>query len=220
MNRRHFIGLLGGAASALPRVARAQQAMPVIGFIGPESHDRGTPRFQAFHQGLRETGYAEGRNVTVEYRWADGHPERFPALAADLVGRQVNAIASLAGIPAARAVKAATATIPVVFQTGGDPVEIGLVASLSRPGGNLTGISTLNVELGPKRLELLHELLPKATVIALLVNPTNPTAAPQARELQAAAHGFGMQIHVLNATSERDFDAVFARVASLPAPPS
>jgi putative ABC transport system substrate-binding protein len=215
MRRRNFLGVLGGAAAAWPPYAFAQQQMPVVGFLGVESHDRQTARFRGFHQGLSESGYAEGRNVTIEYRWSGGHLDRLPAMAADLVSRQVNVIASLAGVPAAKAAKAATTTIPVVFQAGGDLVELGLVASLSRPGGNLTGVSTLNAELGPKRLEVLHELLPAATVIALLVNPSNLVTERQVREMQTAARAFGMQVHVLNATTERDLEAAFARVAEL-----
>jgi len=217
MRRRDFLGILGGSVAAAwpPLAARAQQPMPVIGFLGVESHDRQTARFRGFHQGLSESGYAEGRNVTIEYRWSGGHLDQLPVMAADLVRRQVNVIAALAGVPAARAAKAATTTIPVVFQAGGDLVELGLVASLSRPGGNLTGVSTLNAELGRKRLEVLHELLPAATVIALLVNPSNLVTEPQVREMQTAARAFGMQVHVLNATTERDFEPAFARVAEL-----
>ena len=215
MRRRDFLGVLGGAAAGWPRPACAQQQMPVVGFLGVETHDRQTARFRGFHQGLSESGYAEGRNVTIEYRWSGGHLDQLPVMAADLVRRQVNVIAALAGVPAARAAKAATKTIPVVFQAGGDLVELGLVASLSRPGGNLTGVSTLNAELGRKRLEVLHELLPAATVIALLVNPSNLVTEPQVREMQTAARTFGMQVHVLNATTERDLEGAFARVAEL-----
>jgi len=215
MNRRHVISMLGGAAVALPFAARAQQPMPVIGFLGVESHDRQTARFRGFHQGLSESGYAEGRTVTIEYRWSGGRLDQLPVMAADLVRRQVDVIAALSGVPAARAARAATTTIPVVFQTGGDLVELGLVASLSRPGGNLTGVSTLNAELGPKRLEVLHELLPAATVIALLVNPSNAVTEQQVRVMQTAARAFGVQVHVLNAAIERDFEAMFARVKEL-----
>jgi putative ABC transport system substrate-binding protein len=215
MNRRHFVCLVGGAAVAVPFAARAQQTMPVIGFLGVESHDTQTARFRGFHQGLSESGYAEGRNVAIEYRWSGGRLDQLPTIAADLVSRQVNVIAALGGVPAARAAKAASTTIPIVFQAGGDLVELGLVASFSRPGGNLTGVSTLNAELGQKRLEVLHELLPAATVIALLVNPSNLVTEPQVREIQTAARAFGMQVHVLNATTERDLEAAFARVAEL-----
>jgi putative ABC transport system substrate-binding protein len=214
MNRRHVIGLLGSAVMAPPFAARAQ-GMPVIGFLGAEAHDRQTARFRGFHQGLNESGYAEGRNVTIEYRWSGGRLDQLPVMAADLVRRQVDVIAALAGVPAARAAKAATTTIPVVFQGGGDLVELGLVASLSRPGGNVTGVSTLNAELGRKRLEVLHELLPAATVIALLVNPSNLVTEPQVHEMQTAARALGTQVHVLNATTERDFEPAFARVAEL-----
>ena len=207
--------LLGGAA-AWPVAARAQQAaMPEIGFLGSDLRDRRASRLRAFQQGLSETGYLEGRNVAIEYRWAEGQTDRLPAMAADLARRQVAVIASLGGIPSAMAAKAATQTIPVVFVVGGDPVELGLVASVNRPGSNLTGAITLNVELGPKRLELLHELVPMATVMALLVNPTNPNAEIQTRDTQAAARALGRQLHVLNAKTEHDFDAVFATLVQL-----
>jgi putative ABC transport system substrate-binding protein len=215
MRRREFIAGLGAAAAIPPAVRAQQTAIPVVGFLGAETHDRQTARFRGFHQGLGESGYAEGRNVTIEYRWSGGRLDQLPAMAADLVSRQVNVIASLAGVPAAKAAKAATTTIPVVFQAGGDLVELGVVASLSRPGGNLTGISTLNAELGPKRLEVLHELLPAATMIALLVNPSNLVTEAQVREMQTAARALGIQVHVLNATTERDLEVAFARVAEL-----
>jgi putative ABC transport system substrate-binding protein len=215
VRRREFFTLLGGAA-AWPVAARAQQAaMPEIGFLGSDSRDRRASRLRAFQQGLSETGYLEGRNVAIEYRWAEGQTDRLPAMAADLARRQVAVIASLGGIPSAMAAKAATQTIPVVFVVGGDPVELGLVASVNRPGSNLTGAITLNVELGPKRLELLHELVPMATVMALLVNPTNPNAEIQTRDTQAAARALGRQLHVLNAKTEHDFDAVFATLVQL-----
>ena len=200
-----------------PLGARAQQAMPVIGYIGTEAYEKDPPtrRFRAFHQGLGEAGFAEGRNVAIEYRFAENRLDQFPAMVADLVRRQVAVIASLAGAPSTRALKAATGTIPVVFQGGFDPVELGLVASLNRPGGNLTGVINLNVEIGPKRLELLHELLPQATVIALLVNPNHLLAERQTRDLQAAARTFGLQIRVLHAGSEREFEAAFARAVEL-----
>ena len=186
--------------------------MPVVGFLSSESPDGYADRVRAFRQGLSETGYVEGRNVAIEYRWAEGHYDRLPAMAADLVRRQVAVI--VANTPAAPAAKAATTTIPDRL-FGGDPVAAGLVASLNRPGGNLTGVTTLNVELGPKRLELLHELVPTATVIALLVNPTNPNAETLSRDLQAAARTLGLQLHVLHASTERDFDTAFATLAQL-----
>ena len=216
MRRREFITLFGGAA-ALPLAARAQQpAMPVIGYLGSASADLYANALRAFRQGLNETGYVEGRNVTIEYRWADSQNDRLPALVADLVRRQVNVIASPGSTPAALAAKAATATIPVVFQIGTDPVAAGLVDSLARPGGNVTGVTTLNTELAPKRLELLRELIPTANIIALLVNPTSPFIAKNiSSDLQSAARTFGMQLHILNASTERDFDTVFATLVQL-----
>jgi putative tryptophan/tyrosine transport system substrate-binding protein len=214
MKRRQFITLLGGA-SAWPLAARAQQpAMPVVGFLSGGS-DTFPERVRAFLQGLGETGYIEGQTVTVEYRWAEGKYERLPALAADLVRRQVNVIATPDAALTAQAAKAATTTIPIVFAAGADPVASGLVASLSRPGGNLTGVSRLNVELGPKRLALLHELVPTAVTIALLVNPANANAETLTRDLQAAAHTLGLDLHVLGASTDRDLDTVFAEMTKL-----
>jgi putative ABC transport system substrate-binding protein len=216
MQRRQFISLVGGAA-AWPLAARAQQPkMPVIGFLGSESPDLSSGRLSAFHQGLRETGFVEGRNVATEYRWAEGRYDRFPALLADLVSRGVTVIVAIGGTPPALAAKAATATIPILFGTAGDPVALGLVASLSRPGGNITGVTGLAVELGPKHLEVLHELVPTATVIALLVNPANPSNADTlSRELEAAARIRGVELHVLHASTESDLDTAFATLAQL-----
>jgi putative ABC transport system substrate-binding protein len=210
MKRREFITLLGGAAAVLsplwPRVARAQQRTPVIGFLNSGWSDLDAHLVRAFRQGLGETGYVEGRNVAIEYRWADGQDDRLPALAADLVRRRVTVIAATGAGISVQEAKAASTTIPIVFVAAVDPVQTGLVASLNRPGGNLTGVTTLGAELGPKRLELLHELVPTATVIGFLVAPTNPNA----ETMQAAARSLGLEILFLPARSERDFDAVFA----------
>ena len=212
MRRREFISILGGAAVAWPVAARAQQpAMPVIGFLGSESHDVWASRLRAFRQGLSETGYVEGQNVAIDYRWAEGENNRLSALAADLVRRRVHVITTPGSTPATLAAKAATATIPIVFYVGGDPIELGLVASLNRPSGNLTGVTTLTSEVGPKRLQLLYELVPTATIVGLLVNPTSPALSEAAtRDLQAAARTLGVQLRVLHASAERDFDAVFS----------
>jgi putative ABC transport system substrate-binding protein len=217
VRRREFVTLLGGAA-AWPLAARAQQpAMPVIGFLGGESLDVYADRLRGFRQGLSETGYVEGRNVAVEYGWAEGRNDRLPALAADLARRKVNVIVTGGGFPAALAAKAASTTIPILFQVGSDPVQLGLVASLSRPGGNLTGVNSLNGELGPKQLELLHELVPRATIFGLLGNPTNSGFEIPLRESEAAARALGLQLRVLYASTERDFDAVFANLTQLQA---
>jgi putative ABC transport system substrate-binding protein len=215
ITRREFITLLGGVVATWP--ARAKQlAMPVVGFLGSGSPAPYAHLVRAFRQGLSEAGYVEGGNVAIEYRWADDQNDRLPALAADLASRQVSVIAAPGSTPAALAAKAASATIPIVFFTGANPVQVGLVASLNRPGGNLTGVTSLNVEVGPKRLELLHELIPTATVVALLVNPTNPPLAKTpASDLQAAARSLGLQLHVLQARTEDDFDTVFANLVKL-----
>jgi len=213
MKRREFIALLAGAAT-WSFAARAQQ-LPVIGFLNSASPGSYARYVTAFLQGLKEAGYVEGQNVAIEYRWAEGRSDRLPAMVADLVQRQVTVIAATS-TPAALAAKAATTTIPIVFEVGGDPVQLGLVANLNRPGGNVTGVTQLNSVVAPKRLELLHELLSTATVMALLVNPTDSALAETtARDLQTAAHSLGLKLHVLNASTERDFDAVFAKLIEL-----
>ena len=217
MRRREFITLLGGAVAAWPLSARAQQRpTPVIGLLGSESLDLWAGRMRAFHRGLSETGYVDGQNVAIEYRWAEGHNDRLPALAADLVHRQVTVIAAPGSTPATLAAKGVTSTIPIIFWIGGDPVELGLVASLNRPQGNLTGVTTLNHGLVAKRVELLHEIVPGASSIAVLVNPTSPTLTRTTiEEAQAAARSFGLELHILNASTERDFDVVFANLIQL-----
>jgi ABC-type uncharacterized transport system substrate-binding protein len=216
MQRREFITLLGGATVTWPLAARAQQtAIPVIGYLGAESPAAFASRLRAFRQGLADTGYAEGRNVSIEYRWAQGQHNRLAALATDLVGRHVTVIVAPGGAPAALAAKSATTTIPIVFEMGADPIAIGLVGSLSHPGGNLTGVTSLSVEVTPKRLEFLHEMIPTAGLIAVLVNPTSPTAESQSRNLQVTARDRGLQLHFLQASNERDFDTVFATLPEL-----
>jgi putative ABC transport system substrate-binding protein len=210
--------LLGSASVAWPfaaLAARAQQpAMPVIGFLGSRGAGDDPHLLDAWRRGLKEAGYVEGRNVAIEYRFAENRYDRLPALAAELVRRRMDVIA--ANGPAAQAAKAATATIPIVFTAGFDPVEVGLVASLNRPGGNITGVSILDVELGPKRLELLHELVPTATIIAMLINPTDPTRAEIiSKNLQAAARTLGLQPHVLHASTDRELDTVFTSLPQL-----
>jgi len=212
MRRRDFITLLGGAAAARPIAARAQPpAIPGIGFLNGTSPEGYGLFLLAFRQGLSETGYIEDRNVAIEYRWAEGHYERLPALAADLVRRRVAVIAATS-TPANVIAMKATTTIPIVSTTSSDPVELGLVASLNRPGGNVTGAVTLNVEVVSKRLELLHAMVPTASMIVVLANSTNPNAETQSRALQAAARTIGQQIMIVNAATESDIDAVFARL--------
>jgi len=211
VRRREFIKLLGGAAVAWPLAARGQQpAMPVIGFLGGTSPDTFADRLRAFRQGLKDVGYVEGENVAIEYRWADNQPDRLPALAADLVRRHVAVIAAPGGPMSALAAKAATTTIPIVFNVGDDPVRSGLVASLARPGGNMTGVNFLSIELAAKRLELLRELVPGAARVAVLVNPVNvPNTELTLRDMEPAARSVGLQYQVLNADTPREIDAAF-----------
>jgi ABC-type uncharacterized transport system substrate-binding protein len=216
MRRREFITLFSSVAAAWPLTARAQRrAMPVIGFLGNGSQESDAIRVASFHQGLSQAGFAEDRNVTIEYRWAEGQHARLPELAAELVRDQVAAIIT-GSTPGAFAAKAATRKIPIIFYMGADPVEVGLVASLSRPSENLTGVTNLGVILAPKQLQLMHELVPKATVVALLLNPTSPILAePQSRDVQVAARALGIELHVLHASTDFDFDTVFATLVQL-----
>jgi putative tryptophan/tyrosine transport system substrate-binding protein len=215
LRRRQFLTLLGGAAASWPFAARAQQpAMPVIGFLNGASREEWTPFPAAFRQGLNEAGYFEGQNVTIEYRWAESQYDRLPALAADLVRRSVTVIAATT-TPAVLAAKAATSTIPIVFYLGVDSVELGLVTSFNRPGGNMTGVWGIQAELISKRIDVLHELMPKAAVVALLVNPTNRYTETETRLLQDAARSLGLQLHVLRASTVSDIDAVFGMLAEL-----
>jgi len=216
MRRRQFIAVLGGAVAAWPRAARAQQgATPVIGFINAAFARNYAPMSAAFLKGLAEAGYVDGRNVRIEYRWADERDDRLPALAADLVRRQVAVIAATS-TPAALAAKAATATVPIVFETSADPVQLGLVSSLNRPGGNITGVTQTNVEVTPKRLELLHELLPEARIIAFLVDPSDPVLAEIAiKQMLEAARTVRVELHVLDASTEGEFKSVFAKIGEL-----
>jgi putative ABC transport system substrate-binding protein len=214
VNRRELVLLLGGAVAAPGAVHAQQKAMPVIGFLDSASSGPEAPFLAAFHHGLSETGYVEAQNVVIEYRWAEGNYDRLPALAAGLVGRQVDVIAA-DSIPGARAAKNATTTIPIVFEVGIDPVEFGLVASLARPGGNLTGVGHINVDLVPKRFELLSELVPQAGAFVLLVNPTNENAERVVRNGQDAARAKGVQLTILKAASESEIDTAFATLAQL-----
>src|SRR5262245_1525576 len=218
MHRRDFIKVIAGSAAVWSLTARAQQpAMPVVGFVNAAPAKGYEPHLSAFLKGLSEVGYVDGQNVTIEYRWAENQSDRVPAMVADLVHRQVTVIAAT-GTPASLAAKAATTTIPIVFTILGDPMQLGLVTSLNRPGGNVTGVTQTNVEIAPKLLQLLHELVPTASVMALLVNPANPSLAePNTKELQAAARTLGLELHVLNSSTERDFNGVFAKVVQLQA---
>jgi putative tryptophan/tyrosine transport system substrate-binding protein len=216
VRRREFITLIGGAVAASPLAVRAQQeARPLIGFLGAASPVQFADGMLAFHQGLSETGFTEGQNVAIEYRWAENQLNRLPQLAADLVHRGVAVIATGGASPAALAAKAATTTIPVVFQVGVDPVALGLVESLNRPGGNVTGVTSLNVELAQKRLEVLHQLVSTATTMALLVNPATGSSETQSQSVLAASRELGLQLHVLQASSEQEIDAVFASLHGL-----
>lgn len=217
MRRREFIKVIAGSAAAWPLAAYAQQpAIPVVGYLGSETPEKFGIRLSAFQQGLSAMGFDDGRNVKIEYRWADGQIDRFPALAADLVRQKVSVIATPGSGVAALAAKAATTTIPVVFETGLDPIAAGLVKSLSRPEGNITGVTSLNVAVAPKGLELLHELVPQANSLAVIVNSANPVNTDtNLKNLEAPARARGLQLHVLNASTERDFDAAFARLVQL-----
>lgn len=216
MRRRDFIAVVAGISAMWPLASRAQPAMPAVGYLGSETPDLFASRLRAFLRGLNAAGYEDGRNVTIEYRWAEGRNHRLPQLAAELVSRKVAVIAAPGSIASALAAKAATSTIPIVFETGVDPIATGLVTSLNRPNGNVTGVTSLNAEVGPKRLELLHELVPAAKSFALMVNPTNPrNAETTIKILQAAASARGLRIHALPASVEADFNTVFATAAQL-----
>jgi putative ABC transport system substrate-binding protein len=216
MRRREFITLLGGSAASWPLATRAQQpAMPLVGFLNVASADGYQPMVAAFRRGLQEMGYVEGQNVAIEYRWADGRTDRLPEFVAELAHHRVAVIAATS-TPAALAAKAGTTAIPIVFESGGDPLRLGLVASLSHPGGNVTGVTQLNAVVSPNRVELLHELLPSARVIALLVNPASPTLTEiETNGALSAAHNLGVELPVLNASSERDIEGAFAKLAQL-----
>ncbi|QRM34040.1 ABC transporter substrate-binding protein [Microvirga sp. VF16] len=209
MRRRDVLAWLGSAAAWTLPVRAQTPAMPVIGYLAPESPGPFDSRLKAFREGLADAGYVEGRNVAIEYRWAEGRYDRLPALAADLASRQVTVLVASGGAPAALAAKAATKTITIVFEMGGDPVALGVVDSLSRPRGNLTGVSSLSVEVSRKRLEFMHELRPAASSFAVAVNPTSPTSGSQVRNLQTAAEALGVRLHVMNASTEGEFEAMF-----------
>jgi putative ABC transport system substrate-binding protein len=213
-NRRDFVGALGAGTLLVTQWARAQRpALPVIGYLGAESPAAFASRLHAFRQGLAEGGYVEGRNVGIEFRWAEGQHSRLTALAAELVNRRVDVIVAPGGAPAALAARAATTSIPIVFEMGGDPVALGMVESLSRPGGNLTGVASFNVDLSPKRLQLLLEVIPTARPVAVLVNPTSPTTDSQLSRLEAAAHDLKVQITIARAAGEHEFEPALDRCA-------
>src|SRR5690348_9758846 len=213
MRRREFMALLGGAAAAWPLAARAQQqGMPVVGFMGARSPAEAASDLAAFRHGLGQTGYFEGKNVTIEYRWAEGHYDRLPAMATELVARQVAVIAAVGGEPSGLAAKAATTTIPIVCTLGGDAVAAGLVDHLNRPGGNITGVTIMGLEMGPKRVELARQLVPKANTLAALVNSKYPLALAESGDMQAAAHSLGLEITTLEASTESEIDAAFAGI--------
>jgi putative tryptophan/tyrosine transport system substrate-binding protein len=215
VRRRNFIKLAFAPVAAWPTVARTQQSRkPVIGLLGSTSADAYATRIAFVRQGLNETGFVEGQNVTIEYRWAEGHYDQLPGIAAELVRRRVDMILAIT-TPAALAAKGATTKIPIVFEVGADPVTLGLVASLSEPGGNLTGVSLLNVELGAKRLELLHEAAPATKIVGLLINPTSANATTLSKDVQAAADTLGIQLHIQRASAESDFEPVFASLQEL-----
>jgi putative tryptophan/tyrosine transport system substrate-binding protein len=214
LKRREFITLVGGAAVLLPHAARAQQqGVPVIGFLSARSPAESASDLAAFRQGLGQTGYFEGKNVAIEYRWAEGRYDRLPALAAELAARQIAVIAAVGGEPSGLAAKAATGTIPIVCTLGGDAVAAGLVAHLNRPGGNITGVTIMGLEMGPKRVELAHQLVPNGSALATLVNSKFPPTLAEAHDMQAAAHSLGLQLTVLDASTEGEIDAVFAGLA-------
>src|SRR5215204_2706161 len=215
MKRREFVAGLGIAAAMGPLAARAQQPMPVIGYLGAESPAAFASRVKAFRQGLGEVGYVEGRNVAIEFRWAEGEHNRLSTLAADLVARSVAVIVAPGGAPAALAAKSASTKIPIIFEMGADPIAIGLVETLKRPGANLTGVTSLNVQVTPKRLEILHEVIPAPPMLAVLLNPTSPTTGSQLKNLQAAADTVGVKLQIIHASSPHDFDGAFENLAQL-----
>jgi putative tryptophan/tyrosine transport system substrate-binding protein len=215
MRRRNFIAGLASTTAAWPFAARAQQqqALPVVGFLSARSPAEAATDLAAFRHGLGQAGYFEGKNVTIEYRWAEGHYDRLPAMAGEFVGRQVAVIAAVGGEPSGLAAKAATSTIPIVCTLGGDAVKAGLVNQLNRPGGNITGVSIIGSEMGPKRLELAHQLIPNASTFAVLINSKFPLGPAEARDMEAAAHSLGLQMTVLDASSESEIDRAFAILA-------